>query len=29
MPTPLELEDGGQAIVDELIKINLWTDEDL
>lgn len=28
MPPPLELEDGGQAIIDDLIKVNLGTEED-
>lgn len=28
MPTPLKLEDGGQVIVNDLLKVNLGTDED-
>ena len=27
--TPLELEDGGQAIIDELVEINLGSKDDL
>lgn len=27
-PAPTQLEDGGQCIVDELVEINLGTEED-
>lgn len=29
IPSPLDLEDGGQAMVNDLIKVNLRTKEDL
>lgn len=28
MPAPLELEDGDQAMIDDLVKVNLGTEED-